>query len=332
MNADRGAHGGGASGRLPAADATTRDPSRPDQAASTSAGDANRRLPDADTTTRGPSRVGEGSRPLPHGHVMVDELDLAAELAGSDAAATPAAAEYALWLGDDALILSQQLGEWIAHAPELEEDVALANIALDLLGHARSLLRYAGSADGRSEDDLAYFRDEPDFRSSWLFEQPNGDFARTIARQLLASVYLFELYAALQHSTDPTLAAVAAKAVKEVEYHRDHAEQWTLRLAGGTEESRRRMFRGLADVWPYVDELFRDEPLIDDLEGVAVRPSSLRDGFDARLDAVLGAAELERPTGPAAAGGGRRGIHFPQLGRILAEMQVLARQHPGATW
>ncbi|HWV50274.1 MAG TPA: 1,2-phenylacetyl-CoA epoxidase subunit PaaC [Microbacterium sp.] len=264
--------------------------------------------------------------------MTVDELDLAAELAGTDAAATPAAAEYALWLGDDALILSQQLGEWIAHAPELEEDVALANIALDLLGHARSLLRYAGGADGRSEDDLAYFRDEPDFRSAWLFEQPNGDFARTIARQLIAATYLFELYSALQHSTDPTLAAVAAKAVKEVEYHRDHAEQWTLRLAGGTDESRRRMIRGLADVWPYVDELFRDEPLIDELEGVVVRPSSLRDGFDARLDAVLDAAELERPTGPAAAGGGRRGIHFPQLGRILAEMQVLARQHPGATW
>ncbi|MFB7249726.1 1,2-phenylacetyl-CoA epoxidase subunit PaaC [Microbacterium sp. NPDC056234] len=269
-------------------------------------------------------------KPTPH--VTVDELDLAAELAGTDAAATPAVAGYALRLGDDALILSQQLGEWIAHAPELEEDVALANIALDLLGHARSLLRYAGTATGRTEDELAYFRDEAEFRSAWLFEQPNGDFARTIARQLIASTYLFELYSALQGSADPTLAAVAAKAVKEVEYHRDHAEQWTLRLAGGTDESRRRMIRGLADVWPYADELFHDEPLIDELDGIAVRPSTLRPGFDARLGAVLDTADLEAPAGPAAAGGGRRGIHFPELGRILAEMQVLARQHPGATW
>ncbi|WP_243229267.1 1,2-phenylacetyl-CoA epoxidase subunit PaaC [Microbacterium sp. CIAB417] len=274
----------------------------------------------------------DGARPLPHGTVTVDELELAAELAGSDAAATPAAAEYALWLGDDALILSQQLGGWIAHAPELEEDVALANIALDLLGHARSLLHYAGTADGRTEDELAYFRDEAQFRSAWLFEQPNGDFARTIARQLLASTYLFELYTQLRGSADPTLSAVAAKAVKEVEYHRDHAEQWTLRLAGGTEESRRRMIRGLGDVWPYVEELFRDEPLMDELDGIAVRPSSLRTPFDARLDGVLTAAGLERPAGPAAAGGGRRGSHFPELGRILAEMQVLARQHRGATW
>ncbi len=167
--------------------------------------------------------------------------------------------------GDDALILAQQLGAWIARAPELEEDVALANIALDLLGHARSLLRYAGTYDGRTEDDLAYWRDEPEFRSAWLFEQPNGDFAQTIARQLAASVYLFELYTALQGSADATLAAIAAKAVKEVEYHRDHAVQWTLRLADGTDESRRRMIRAVRDVWPYVDELFRDEPLTDRL-------------------------------------------------------------------
>ena len=305
MNARRENGAGGADGRLPSTDATERDTS---------------------------GAGGTGSRPLPHGHVTVDELDLAAELAGTDAAAAPATAEYALWLGDDALILSQQLGEWIAHAPELEEDVALANIALDLLGHARSLLRYAGTATGRTEDELAYFRDEPEFLSAWLFEQPNGDFARTIARQLIASTYLFELYTQLQRSADPTLAAVAAKAVKEVDYHRDHAEQWTLRLAGGTTESRRRMIRGLADVWPYADELFRDEPLIDDLEGIAVRPASLRAGFDARIGAVLSAADLEAPAGPAAAGDGRRGIHFPHLGRILAEMQVLARQHPGATW
>jgi ring-1,2-phenylacetyl-CoA epoxidase subunit PaaC len=269
----------------------------------------------------------------PHGDVTVDELELAAELAGeSDAVASPDIAEYALWLGDDALILSQQLGAWIARAPELEEDVALGNIALDLLGHARSLLRYAGTADGRSEDDLAYFRDEPEFRSAWLFEQPNGDFAQTIARQLAASAYLFELYSALRLSTDTTLAAIAEKSLKEVDYHRDHAVQWTLRLAGGTDESRRRMIRAVADVWPYVDELFRDEPLIDRLGTVAVRPSSLRDGFDAAIDAVFAEAQLELPKGQPSSGGGRHGNHFPALSRILAEMQVLARQHPGATW
>jgi ring-1,2-phenylacetyl-CoA epoxidase subunit PaaC len=265
----------------------------------------------------------------------VDELELAAELA--DLGGRPASAEvaeYALWLGDDALILAQQLGAWIARAPELEEDVALGNIALDLLGHARSLLRYAGSWDDRTEDDLAYWRDEPAFRSAWLFEQPNGDFAQTIARQFAASVYWFELYSRLQNSSEPTLAAVAAKAVKEVEYHRDHAVQWTLRLAGGTDESRRRMTRAVADVWPYVGELFRDEPLTDELAaaGVAVRPSELRDGFDAVIGAVFAAAELEVPAGFVSSGGGRHGSHAATLGCILAELQVLARQHPGATW
>ena len=295
-------------------------------------------------------REGEASETRhddPHGDVTVERLDLAAELAGDDAVATPEVAEYALWLGDDALILAQQLGGWIARAPELEEDVALANIALDLLGHARSLLRYAASGmsagvgtdaagpDGAlTEDDLAYWRDEHEFRSAWLFEQPNGDFAQTIARQLAASVYLFELYTALQDSTDPTLAAVAAKAVKEVEYHRDHAVQWTLRLAGGTDKSRRRMLRAVDDVWPYVDELFRDEPLTDALavDGVAVRPSALRPAFDTVIAAVFAEAAIDVPRGPVSSGGGRSGRHFPTMGYLLAEMQVLARQHPGATW
>lgn len=269
-----------------------------------------------------------------HGDVTVERHALAAELAGDGDVATPEVAEYALWLGDDALVLAQQLGGWIARAPELEEDVALANIALDLLGHARSLLRYAGSADGRTEDDLAFWRDEPEFRSAWLFEQPNGDFAQTIARQLAASCYLFELYTRLQDSADPTLAAVSAKAVKEVEYHRDHAVQWTLRLAGGTDESRARMIRAVGDVWPYVDELFRDEPLTDALaaDGVAVPPSTLRPAFDAVIAAVFAEASIDQPSGAVSSGGGRRGEHFPTMGFLLAEMQVLARQHPGATW
>lgn len=268
-----------------------------------------------------------------HGNVSVDELHLSQELAGTGATAANAdVAEYALWLGDDALILSQQLGAWISRAPELEEDVALGNIALDLLGHARSLLHFAGTWDGRSEDDLAYFRDEPEFRSAWLMEQPNGDFAQTIARQFLASTYMFELYSALRSSSDPTLAAIAEKSLKEVDYHRDHAVQWVLRLAGGTEESRRRIIRALDDVWPYADELFRDEPLIDRLGDVAARPSSLRPRFDAVVDAVFAEAELAVPGIAASSAGGRRGSHATPFGHLLAEMQVLARRHPGATW
>ncbi|MEF3404807.1 1,2-phenylacetyl-CoA epoxidase subunit PaaC [Agromyces sp. CCNWLW203] len=277
-----------------------------------------------------------------HGDVSVDRLALADELAGtaadgSTAVASADAAEYALRLGDDALVLAQQLGMWIAAAPELEEDVALGNIALDLIGHARSLLHYAGTATGRSEDDLAYWRDEPEFRNAWLFEQPNGDFAHTIARQLAASVYLFELYSRVASSADPTLAAIAAKSVKEVDYHRDHATQWVLRLAGGTEESRRRMLLAIADTWPYVDELFVDDELVERLTTaeVAVLPSTLRPAFDAVIDEVFAEAALERPTGRTAfiaSGGGRHGRHTEHLGPLLAEMQVLARAHPGASW
>ena len=268
-----------------------------------------------------------------HGTVTVDEVALAAELAGAEGRAASAdVAEYALRLGDDALILSQQLARWIAHAPELEEDVALANIALDLLGHARSLLRYAGTFDGRSEDDLASFRDEAEFRCSWLVAQDNGDFAQTIVRQLFASAYMAELYMALSASDDETLAAIAAKAVKEVHYHRDHAAQWSLRLAGGTAESRHRFVRAVEDLWPFIDELFRDDPLIDRLADIAPRPSSLRPGFDATIATVFREENVEIPDAAPSAAGGRHGHHFPALGLILAEMQVLARQHPGATW
>lgn len=268
-----------------------------------------------------------------HGDVTLDQTQLSAELSGVDGRTDRAeVAEYALWLGDDALILAQQLAGWIANAPELEEDTAIGNIALDLLGHARSLLHYAGTFDDRTEDDLAYFRDEQEFRCAWLFQQPNGDFARTIARQFFASTYLLELYTALESSSDSTLAAIAAKSAKEVAYHRDHAVQWILRLAGGTDESRRRMLRAIDAMWPYIDELFRDEPPIDLLEGIAPRPSSLRAGFDEVVTAVFDEADLEKPVLQPATGGGRRGQHFSTLGYILAEMQVLARQHPGAKW
>lgn len=274
----------------------------------------------------------------PHGEVAVDVVELSAELSGDDAAAaSPDAAEYALRLGDDALVLAQQLGWWVSRAPELEEDVALCNIALDLLGHARSLLHYAGTATGRSEDDLAYWRDEPEFRSAWLFEQPNGDFAHTIARQLLAAHYLEALYTRLARSSDAALAAIAAKAVKEVAYHVDHAEQWMLRLALGTDESRRRIEVALADVWPYLDELFRDDELIERLGdvaggGAAVRPSALREPVLDALTGILNRCDLEIPAVPFAAGGGREGRHSSYLGYLLAELQVLARAHPGASW
>lgn len=269
----------------------------------------------------------------PHGDVSLDARELAAELAGGeDRAVDPDVARYAMALGDDALILAQNLCGWVARAPELEEDVALGNIALDLLGHARALLRYAGSYDGRTEDDLAYWRDEREFRSAWLFELPNGDFAHTIARQLLASTYLLELYRELTASADPVLSAVAAKAEKEVDYHRDHAVQWTLRLAGGTDESRRRLLVALDDTWPYLDELFRDDAVPDRLAGIAVRPSTLRGRVDDVLAAVLAEEDVAVPTIPGSSAGGRHGAHHPALGPLLAEMQVLARRHPGATW
>ena len=273
---------------------------------------------------------------IDHGHVELSAVTLSDEFVSSDVPPSPEVAEYALWLGDDALILAQRLGGWITRAPELEEDVALANIALDLLGHARSLLRYAGAATGRTEDDLAYWREEGDFRSAHLFEQPNGDFAHTIVRQFAASHYLFALYDRLRTSTDPVLAGVAAKAVKEVDYHRDHADQWMLRLALGTDESRRRTLRAMEDVWPYVDELFddagTDPALFDALDGIGVRPSSLRTAFDAGIAPALAEAELEPPHAFHASGGGRRGRHSEHLAPLLAEMQVLARQHPGASW
>ncbi len=246
-------------------------------------------------------------------------------------------AAYALGLGDDALVLAQRLGEWIAAAPELEEDVALANIALDLLGQARALLTYAGAADGRSEDDLAYQRDADAFRNVQLVERSDdGDFGHCVARLLVFGCYQHELYSRLTSSADPTLAAVAAKAVKEVAYHRDHATQWVLRLGDGTDESHRRMQQGLDRVWPHVDELFAADPAVDalarDLPGVAVDPAELREPTLAYLRAVLAEATLTVPDATPAAGGGRRGVHTDALAPLLSELQVLARAMPGVTW
>ena len=249
---------------------------------------------------------------------------------GADAAA------YALRLGDDALVLSHRLAEWSSRAPVLEEDIALTNIGLDLLGQARALLTYAGEADGsgRSEDDLAYLRAEGEFTNCQLVEQPNGDFAVTMARQLFFSAYQLELYRRLAGSANPTLAAVAAKAVKEVDYHVDHAAGWVVRLGDGTEESRRRMQAGIERMWPFTFELFETDDLAARLaaDGVGVDAAGLRPAWESHIAAVLAEATLERPADGWRPTGGRRGVHSEHLGFLLAEMQHLHRCHPGATW
>jgi phenylacetate-CoA oxygenase, PaaI subunit len=249
---------------------------------------------------------------------------------------SPPVATYSLRLGDDALVMAQRMGEWIATAPQLEEDVALGNIALDLLGQARILLAYAGVTEGlaRSEDDLAYLRDERAFLNVQLVEQPRGDFAVTMARLLFFSTYQLALYDRLQHSTDETLAGVAGKAVKEVDYHRDHATRWVLRLGDGTDESRARMQAGLEAVAPYIDELFSSDDLERSLasEGIAVDVATLRLECDQYVDAVLSEATLQRPVASWTAHGGRQGVHSESFGFLLAEMQHLHRSHPGASW
>lgn len=260
------------------------------------------------------------------------ESIVAEDIAASGVQASEEVARYALALGDDALMLGQRLAHWISRAPELEEDIALGNIALDLIGHARFFLTYAGTAWGKTEDDLAYFRDEEEFRSARLAEQENGDFGQTIARQLIFSYYQYELYSALVKSEDSTLAAIAAKALKEVAYHQDHATAWALRLGIGTEESNRRMQEGLYYMWPYIDELFYDFEDAAALPGVAVLPSTLRENFETRLHAIIEEAQLKVPDVPQARGGDRSGQFSEARGHILAEMQVLARAHPGATW
>ena len=245
-------------------------------------------------------------------------------------------AVYALRLGDDALVLAQRLSEWSARAPELEEDLALTNIALDLLGQARQLLTRAGELEGagRDEDDLAYLRGDREFLNALIVEQPNGDFARTIARQLMFSTYQLALYDRLRDSTDPVISGVAEKAVKEVAYHRDHAREWTLRLGDGTEESHRRMQEGVDWMWPLAAELFEHDELTERLvaEGVAADARELRPAWEHFVGGVLEEATLDRPETPYAATGGRRGEHSEALGHVLAVMQSTHRAYPGATW
>ncbi|MEU0600612.1 1,2-phenylacetyl-CoA epoxidase subunit PaaC [Streptomyces sp. NPDC006393] len=230
----------------------------------------------------------------------------------------------ALALGDDALVLSHRLGEWAGHAPVLEEEVALANIALDLLGQARVLLSMVSD-----EDELAYLREERAFTNLQLVEQPNGDFAHTIARQLYFSTYQHLLYAALAGG-EAEFAPLAAKAVNEVAYHRDHAEQWTLRLGDGTDVSHERMRRACEALWRFTGEMFQPVAGLD-LDWAGLEAAWLESVGD-----VLERATLTLPEGPRvtawSAGAGRQGVHTEPFGRMLAEMQHLHRSHPGASW
>ncbi len=242
--------------------------------------------------------------------------------------------EVALGFGDDCLVLSHRLAEWTTHAPELEEEMALANLALDLLGQARSLLTLAGEADGRDEDQLAYWRDDRDFRNLLLVEQPNGDFAVTMTRQLLFSTFQELLYRWMVTGTEPRLAAIAAKGVMEARYHVEHARLWVQRLGGGTEESHRRMCRALDLLWPYTEELFEPtESWSRAADQGAVPPlSSIEEPWRHSIESLLVDSGLEIPGFPAWQSGGRLGRHSEHLGHLLAEMQHLHRSHPNASW
>lgn len=261
-----------------------------------------------------------------------------------------ALATYCLMLGDDALVLAQRLAEWSTHAPELEEEVALANVGLDLIGQARLLLARAAAADPAivpalpdgspvpAEDRLAFFRNQFGFRNVRLTERPNGDFAAIIARLLVFATWRLELLEALRSSRDPVLAAVADKGVKEVRYHCEYAARWFVTLAQGTEESRRRVRDGLQSIWPYVAELAAVHPVEQTLLGqeVAASPVEAYQAALRVLDTVLVAAELPRPdvrrAGTMGGRSGRDGIHSEALGLLLDEMQSVARAHPMGRW
>ena len=262
----------------------------------------------------------------------------------------PSLAAYCLMLCDDALVYSHRLSEWCSHAPDLEEDIALANTALDLLGQARLLLARAAAADPAvvptlpegspvpPEDALAFFREAGEFRNVRLVEPDNGDFAMTIVRLLVFSTWRLAIMQRLAASVDTVLSAIAAKAVKEITYHRDYAGRWFLTLAQGTEESRRRLLAALDAVWPFRGEL----DLVHDVErtaveqGFGVDPRAVADEVDVVLEQVFSVSRVERPDKPALAGvrgrTGRDGLHTEELARMLAEMQVVARAHPMGQW
>jgi len=243
---------------------------------------------------------------------------------------------YLLRLGDSSLVLGQRLGEWVGHAPTIEEDLGLANLSLDFIGQARLLLTYAGEVEGRGrdEDALAFLRDAPDFANVTLAEQPNGDFGRTIVRQVLLDAWQFETYEALTASTDTRLASIAAKALKETRYHLRFSSGWLVRLGDGTEESHRRVQQSLNELWRFTEELFTPDEVDTTLaaDGVAPQLAELQARWSARIDEILGEATLTRPPAVPYPWHGKRGVHTEHLGHMLAEMQHLQRTYPGARW
>jgi ring-1,2-phenylacetyl-CoA epoxidase subunit PaaC len=247
--------------------------------------------------------------------------------------------QYLLRIGDTCLISAQRLGEWTGHAPVLEEDIALANMALDLLGQARAVLTLAGSAQGLDEDQMAFLREERDYFNPTLVELPNGDgrpgdFALTVLRNAFMATLLQLLWQRLQGSSDEELAAIAGKAVKEARYHQEHSTDWVVRLGDGTEESHRRMQAALVKLWPYVAELFEADAADDAAadSGLGPRWADLREEWSTQVHAMLQAATLSLPADGTFRSTGRRGVHSEHMGYILAEMQHLQRAYPGGAW
>ena len=243
---------------------------------------------------------------------------------------------YLLRIGDTCLILGQRLGEWCGHAPILEEDIALANMALDLIGQARGVLTLAGDRcpQDYDEDQLAFLRDERDYLNPTIAELPRGDFAFTVLRNLMLSTWLKLLWERLQDSSDTELAAIAAKALKEARYHQQHAADWLVRLGDGTEESRRRVEAALAMLWPYAAELFESDAVDAAAQEQRLGPSaaSLHEPWLAEMAAVFAEVHLAMPAATRFRSTGRHGVHSEHMGYILAEMQVLQRSFPGGRW
>jgi ring-1,2-phenylacetyl-CoA epoxidase subunit PaaC len=259
----------------------------------------------------------------------------AASLAPGDADARDLF-RYVLRLGDLSLVLGQRLGEWVGHSPALEEDLGLANIALDLIGQARLLLTYAGEIEGRGrgEDEIAFLRQHGEYLNAVLVEQPNGDFGQTIVRQVMIDLFQLELYQRMTDSTDERLAAIAAKSVKEVQYHLRYSSGWLVRLGDGTEESHARVQASLQTLWPYTVELFAEDELDRAMadRGIAPRLAEVQAAWVSRIDEILAEATLVRPADRPHSWHGKRGQHSEHLGYILAEMQHLPRTYPGARW
>ncbi len=243
---------------------------------------------------------------------------------------------FLLRLGDDHLILGQRVAELCGHAPMLEEDLALPNIGLDLLGQARALFSYAAEIDGqgKSEDDLAFCRVERDYLNALLVERPNYDFAHTIVRHLLHALFMQQVWAALEDSSDSQLAGIAGKAAKETAYHVRHTSEWLIRLGDGTQESHERAQEALDILMPYALELFEDDAISQAVAdaGIAPQPSTYYEAWSNRLGEILALATLERSSGSVVLSGGRRGQHTEAMGHILAELQYMQRTYPGLSW